>query len=256
MTGTTTGNSGGGTFRIDNAVREIGLTQRGIIVATSEWRVHDWICDYIKPRENNRYAVRYAETERDFEALIKKSRMVMAFIETDFFGEKTIACLKRIRKENPKLRIILFAVTALKPDDISRHLWWGADSFISLRESPEYIRQQMKIIFDGYDSVSERTLAGVWEYNRLPGIPPYLTVQEVEVCRYAAREKERKEIAVCLGISVRTVDNHLASIRQKFRKQGMVGILKIAGSLGIRPPDELTCNNFEYPAYSLTDRTC
>jgi DNA-binding CsgD family transcriptional regulator len=114
----------------------------------------------------------------------------------------------------------------------------------------------MKIIFDGYDSVSERTLAGVWEYNRLPGIPPHLTVQEVEVCRYAAREKERKEIAVCLGISVRTVDHHLSSIRQKFRTYNMVGILKIAVSLGILPLDELTRDNSEYPAYSMTDRTC
>jgi DNA-binding CsgD family transcriptional regulator len=114
----------------------------------------------------------------------------------------------------------------------------------------------MKIIFDGYDSISERTLAGVWEYNRVSGIPPYLTVQEVEVCRYAAREKERKEIAFCLGISVRTVDNHLSSIRQKFRRQGMVGILKIAVSLGILSPEELTCSNIEHQAFPLTDRTC
>jgi DNA-binding NarL/FixJ family response regulator len=256
MTRTTSGNSGGGTYCIDNAAGEIGLTQRGIIVATSEWRIYDWICDYIRPHENTRYAMRYAETERDFETLIKKSRMVMAFIETEFFGEKIVACLKRMRKGNPRLRIILFAVTDLKPDDTSRYLWWGADSFISLRENPEYIRQQMKIIFDGYDSISERTLAGIWEYNRVSGIPPHLTVQEVEVCRYAAREKERKEIAFCLGISVRTVDNHLSSIRQKFRTYNMVGILKIAVSLGILSLDELTCNSFEFPAYPLTDRTC
>jgi DNA-binding NarL/FixJ family response regulator len=256
MTQTTTGNNSGGTFHIDNAVREIGLTQRGIIVATSEKRVYDWICDYIRPYENNRYVLRHAEAERDFETLIKKSRMVMTFIETDFFGEKTVAYLERIRKGNPRLRIILFTVMALTQDDTSRHLWRGADSFISLRENPEYIRQQMKIIFDGHDSISERTLTGVQEYNRLSGIPPHLTVQEVEVCRYAAREKERKEIAVCLGISVRTVDNHLLSIRQKFRKQNMVGILKIAVSLGILSPEELTCNNIEYPAFPLTDHTC
>jgi DNA-binding CsgD family transcriptional regulator len=113
----------------------------------------------------------------------------------------------------------------------------------------------MKIIFDGYDGISERTLAGVWEYNRLPGILPHLTVQEVEVCRYAAREKERKEIAVCLGISVRTVDNHLSSIRHKLRKYNMVGILKIAVSLGILSLEELTYNNIEYPVFPLTDRT-
>jgi hypothetical protein len=102
MTKTTSGNSGGGTFHIDNAAREIGLTRLGIIVATSEWRVYDWISDYIRPYENNRYAVKYAETEREFETLVKKARMAIAFIETDFFGEKTAACLERIRKKKYK----------------------------------------------------------------------------------------------------------------------------------------------------------
>jgi hypothetical protein len=58
MTQTTTGSSGGGTFRIDNAARKIGLTQRGIIIATSEGRVFDWAYDYIKPYEGSRYALR------------------------------------------------------------------------------------------------------------------------------------------------------------------------------------------------------
>jgi DNA-binding NarL/FixJ family response regulator len=255
MIRTTSGNSGGGTFRI-NAVREVGLTERGIIVATNEQRVYDWICDYIRPYEDNRYSIRHAETERDFEILVKKARMAMAFIEIDFFGEKTIACLERIRKENPRLRIILFTVTALGQEDTSRYLWRGADSFISLREWAELIRGQMKDIFEGYDCIPEKTLNRVREYNRVSKIPPHLTVQEVEVCRYAAREKERKEIAVCLGISVRTVDNHLLNIRQKFRKQNMVGILRAAVSLGILSPEELLCRNFEYPAFPLTDRTC
>jgi DNA-binding NarL/FixJ family response regulator len=256
MTRTTTGNSGGGTFRIDNAVREIGLTQRGIIIATSEWRVYDWLYDYIRPYEGSRYTVRYAEAERDFETLIKKSRMVMAFVETDFFGEKTIGCLKRIRKENPRLRAILFAVSAYPLEDASSYLRWGADSFISLREDPEHVRYQMKTVFDGYDRMSEKALNREREYNRLSGIPPHLTIQEVEVCRYAAKEKERKEIAVCLGISVKTVDNHLLSIRRKFRKCNMVGILRVSVSLGILSPEELACRDLEYPVFPLTDRTC
>jgi DNA-binding NarL/FixJ family response regulator len=104
--------------------------------------------------------------------------------------------------------------------------------------------------------MSERTLNKTREHNRLSGIPPHLTVQEVTVCRYAAREKERKEIASYLGICVKTVDNHLHSIRRKFRKRNMVGILKVAVSAGILSPDELICRDFDYPALPLTDRTC
>jgi hypothetical protein len=85
MTRTTSGNSGGGNFRIDNAAREIGLTERGIIVATSEWQVYDWLCDYIRPYENSRYALRHAGTEDDFNVLFGKPRMAMAFIEDCFF---------------------------------------------------------------------------------------------------------------------------------------------------------------------------
>jgi DNA-binding NarL/FixJ family response regulator len=253
MTVTTTGSSGGGTFRIDNTVREIGLTQRGIIIATNEGRVFGWVYDYIKPHEGIRYTVRYAGTEDDLFSLVTKSRTALVFIEAGFFGEKTIGCLKRIRKENPKLRVVLFSVSAHPSEGANRYFRWSADSFISLREDPERIRYQMKTVFEGCDRMSERTRNREREHNRLSGIPPHLTVQEAAVCRYAAREKERKEIAVCFGISVKTVDNHLLSIRRKFRKCNMVGILRVAVSMGILSPDELMCRDFDYP---LTDRTC
>jgi DNA-binding NarL/FixJ family response regulator len=200
--------------------------------------------------------VRQAETEGEFETLLKMARMVMAFVEAGFFGEKTIACLERIRKEKPRLRVVLFSVSARTGDETRRYLWQGADNFISLREKPELVREQMKTVFNDYDRMSKRTLSKTREHNRLSGIPPHLTVQEVAVCRYAAREKERKEIAVCLGVSVKTVDNHLHSIRRKFRKRNMVGILKVAVSAGILSPEELMCRDFDYPALPLTDRTC
>jgi excisionase family DNA binding protein len=55
MTRTTT--SDGGTFHIDTVVREIGLTQRGIIIVTNERRVFNWVYDYIKPYEGIRYTL-------------------------------------------------------------------------------------------------------------------------------------------------------------------------------------------------------
>jgi DNA-binding NarL/FixJ family response regulator len=253
MTKTINTASGGGTFRIDNVIREIGLTQRGIIVATSERRVYEWLCDYIKPYEENRYAIRYAETEQDFSVLVEKRRMAIAFIEVDFLGERAIGYLDRIHKENPRLRVVLFSVAALPREDKRRFLWQGADSFISLREKPDLVQRKMKNIFDG---ISEKALRELREHNRLAGIPPHLTPQEVEVCRFVAREKGRKEIADCRGISVKTVDNHLRSVRLKFGKRNRVGILRVAFSVGIISPEDLMCRDFDYSALPLTDRTC
>ncbi|MDR1896356.1 MAG: LuxR C-terminal-related transcriptional regulator [Prevotellaceae bacterium] len=182
--------------------------------------------------------------------------MAIAFIEVDFFSERTIGCLDRIHKENPRLRVVLFSVASLPREDKRRFLWRGADSFISLREKPDLVQRKMKNIFDGYDNVSEKTLREVRERNRLAGIPPHLTPQEVEVCRYVAKEKGRQEIADCLGISVKTVDNHLCSIRLKFGKRNRVGILRVAFSVGIISPEDLMCQDFDYSALLLTDRTC
>jgi DNA-binding NarL/FixJ family response regulator len=236
MTRTVNSNCSGGIFRIDNTMREIGLTQQGIIVATNEKRVYGWLCEYIKPYEETRYAIRHTGNEEDFSALVRTSRMAMSFIEVDFFGERAIGSLDRIRKENPRLRVILFSVAALPREDTDRCLWWGADSFISLWENPEHIQKQIKSVFDGYDSVSERTLREVRERKRKSGILPHLTAQEVEVCRYVSMEKGRKEIARCLGISVKTVDNHLCSIRLKFGKRNTIGVLRVAVSVGIISP--------------------
>jgi DNA-binding CsgD family transcriptional regulator len=64
MTKTVNGNSGGGTFRIDTTAGEIGLTWRGIIVATKEKRVYDWLLDYLGPYEEPRLTRREIEIVR------------------------------------------------------------------------------------------------------------------------------------------------------------------------------------------------
>jgi DNA-binding CsgD family transcriptional regulator len=55
----------------------------------------------------------------------------------------------------------------------------------------------------------------------------------------AADEKPAKEIGALLKISRKTVDNDLRTIRQKFGKKKMVGILKLAVSKGILPVEVL-----------------
>jgi hypothetical protein len=103
MTKTVNGNSGGGTFRIDAIAGEIGLTRRGIIVATKEKRVYGWLRDYLGPYEEPRYTVRHTGRGYDFDILADKQRMAMAFIEDCFFGERTLGELSRIHKQYPKL---------------------------------------------------------------------------------------------------------------------------------------------------------
>jgi DNA-binding NarL/FixJ family response regulator len=239
MTGTTTGNSGGGTFRIDNAVREVGLTERGIIVATSERRVYDWLCDYVRPYEERRYAVRHAGTEYDFDVLSGKQRMVMAFIEDCFFEDRTLGKLNRIHKQHPKLRLIVFSASAVSPGMIARYVSWSHGSYLSLRSGGKEIGEALETVFNGQWAIPPSLWDRVDEYSRLPDFEPYLTRREIEIVRCIAEGRTVGEVAETLTVSEHTVTNHLGNVYRKFGTRNRVEVLKLAVSKGILPVDEL-----------------
>jgi len=97
-----------------NAIR---LTEKGIVIATQEPRVAEWIGKYVKLCIDNHHALRYATNEHEFDALAKLPRVATAFIEVDFFGDKTLAQLDFLHKQYPSLQVILFAVSDTRPED-------------------------------------------------------------------------------------------------------------------------------------------
>jgi DNA-binding NarL/FixJ family response regulator len=239
MAQTTTGSSGGGMFRINNAVKEIGLTERGIIVATSEKRVYDWLCDYVGPYEERRYALRHAGTEDDFDILSGKQRMAMAFIEDCFFDGRTLGKINRIHKQYPKMRLIVFSVSAISPGMIVRYVSWSHGGYLSLRAGGEEIREALEAVFNGHRAIPESLWDSVDEYSRLPDVEPYLTRREIEIVRCIAEGRTAGETAEALTVSEHTVTNHLCSVYRKFGTRNRVEVLKLAVSKGILPVDEL-----------------
>jgi DNA-binding NarL/FixJ family response regulator len=239
MTKTVSGNSGGGTFRIDAMTGEIGLTQRGIIAATKEKRVYDWLYDYLGPYEEPRHTVRYAGREYDFDVLAGKQRMAMAFIEDRFFGERTLGELNRIHKQYPKLRVIVFSVADISDRMAVRCVSWSHGSYISLRASEKEIREALETVFSGQRAIPQSLWDSVDEYSRLPDFEPYLTRREIEIIRCIAEGRTVEETAEVLTVSGHTVTNHLCNVYRKFGTRNRVEVLKLAVSKGILPADEL-----------------
>ena len=237
MTKTITGT--GGICCIENTLPEIGLTRKGIIIATSEKRVFDWLRDYIKPHEEPRYAVRHAETEHDFDILAGKQRMAMAFIEDCFFGDKTPGKLDRLYRHYPKLRLIVFSVSLIPAGMEARYVSWSHGGCFSLRDTEKEIRKSLDAVFSRRLAIPLSIRDSIDDYFRLPDIEPHLTRREIEVVRCIAEEKTAKKTASCLMVSEKTVTNHLSSVYQKFGIKNKVGVLKLAVSKGIIPVDEL-----------------
>jgi DNA-binding NarL/FixJ family response regulator len=164
-----------------NSKGEISMNRKGVIIATKEPHIHDWVLDCVSERDRQCYGLISAPNKQFFDAYISKPEMVMAFIETDFFGDGTIGMLEYLKKHRPKLRIIVFSVYDIPPEAVSRYLCWGADSYLCLRDKPEQVQEQIKMVFEGSRFMAAGMRRHIDRYNGLVDKPPHLTHKEIEI---------------------------------------------------------------------------
>jgi DNA-binding NarL/FixJ family response regulator len=235
---TRTVTGGGATVKIGNRGGWRGLNAKPVIVASDNQNVHEWIYRYLEPYSDRGYAFYQADSETEFLTLAQTEKPVMSFIEDYLFGDRMIGRLKRIRKQYPKLPLVLFSVSNLPADTAARYICWSRGSYLSLRDSDVEIREALDI-FNGRQAIPQSILERVSGYDYLPDKAPYLTKREAEVVRCIADEKTTAKTVSFLMVSVRTVDNHLSSVYRKFGIKNKVGVLKLEVSKGILPVSEL-----------------
>ena len=226
----------------------IGLNEKGIIVATGEDRVFEWVKEFLLSYLRNQYSLRHACAISDFSSLVQMSRMSMAFIEIGFFGDAMIGHLEKLRKRYPKTKIVLFTVSDLPMDEVVYYLHLCGGCFLSFRDSSELIHKQLKAIFEGKNILEDKIYKMMEEYRLIPMIKPHLTHKEIEVLRCIAKEMKDEDAACCLGISESTLYKHLNSIYYKFGIHNKVGALKLAVTKGILPEKVIRSLRFEIDA--------
>jgi DNA-binding CsgD family transcriptional regulator len=235
MSGTENGNNGSACI----CMGKIRLGAKAVLVASDSRNVHEWIYRYLEPYEAKGYAFYRIENQARFFEYAGKADTVMAFIEDGFFGERAVGKLDYIRRQYPKLGLVLFSASYVPPDAAARYLCWSSGSYLSLRDGEGEIRESLEAVFDRRQSVPSYLRGRIEEYAHLTGIEPYLTKREIEIVRYAAEGKTAKETAAALMVSYRTVTSHLCNIYQKFGVRNVVGVLRLAVSKGILPMEEI-----------------
>jgi DNA-binding NarL/FixJ family response regulator len=128
--------------------------------------------------------------------------------------------LERLRAEMPETRTIVITATE-KGEPLLDAVAAGASGYLTKRSSGEELRQAVLTVHGG-GSVIAPALAGhlLRAYSRAstgesPEVRSKLTATEHEVLRLVAQGLTDKQIAERIYVSPRTVQNHLARIRDK-----------------------------------------
>ena len=131
-----------------------------------------------------------------------------------------IMLLERLRVELPDIRPIVLTASE-KGDTLLAAVAAGARGYLTKRTHAEELRQAVLTVHGG-GSVIAPSLAGhlLQAYSRASTggegeLRPKLTVTEQEVLRLLTQGRTDAQIAAQLYISPRTVQNHLARVRQK-----------------------------------------
>ncbi|HLY64151.1 MAG TPA: response regulator transcription factor [Chloroflexota bacterium] len=154
-----------------------------------------------------------------------------------------IEASRRIKQQLPETEIVM--ITGAEDDDelLFRALDAGARSYVSKNDSPETIIEAVRGASQGTPYLPPHAvrllldrIAGAQQQRSAPETrtaSSRLTPREREVLRLLAKGRRNQEIAGELGLSVRSVGNHLAKIYSKLHIHGRSEAVLYAIKTGI-----------------------
>ncbi len=151
-------------------------------------------------------------------------------------GRPRLDLLLSLARDHPDTRILALSEAAA-PGTVEEAFGAGATGYLLRSTRDDELWQAVEAIHRGeiYLTPAGRRLtehplgrrAGIRRGSRP------LTTREGEILRLIAEGMSNKEVASALGISVRTVENHRASIMKKLDLRSVVDLVKYAISRGL-----------------------
>jgi len=204
---------------IADSQRMIRQGLRGILAVYPEFRV-------VAEAEDGREAVELAREREPDVALVESHLPRLCGIET----------VRRIRRETPRTRCIVLS-SQEGPGQVRNALLAGAFGFVPKTSSAEDLVDAIRRVRRGSSYLSPATADQVVSAitSRVAGSfdQTDLTSRQREVIQLIAEGMSTKEIAVELGISVKTAQTHRANLMEKVGVHKASGLVRYAIREGI-----------------------
>lgn len=151
---------------------------------------------------------------------VQKLKPDLLIVDLTLRGRSGLELIKDLRKVQPELEILVFSMHE-ETFYAERVLRAGARGYVMKSEGAKQLIGAIQTILKGEVHVSDLVASNL--LNNLTGRQPktssspvsHLTDRELEVLALVGKARESREIAKLLSMSVKTVEAHRASIRQK-----------------------------------------
>ncbi|MBX3738733.1 MAG: response regulator transcription factor [Candidatus Didemnitutus sp.] len=131
----------------------------------------------------------------------------VAVVDLVLGGEDGLKLVRELRRDGPALRIVVLTMldeAVYRP----KALQAGADAFLSKREGPGQVVAAVRRLLDFPVPSRTSTSSGDHELAEL-------SERELQVFRELGHGHTTQEVAAKLGVSVKTIETHRESIKQK-----------------------------------------
>jgi len=142
--------------------------------------------------------------------------------------------MRRIRKEDPDAKIILFSMND-DPAFVVRAVEMGAQGYVAKGDDPRMLMKAVRKVAAGDNFISPQLAEAVtFSGASIKANPATLmTARELEILRLLGRGDKIVEVADALGISYKTVANTTSLLKQKLGAKNHSDLIRIAVEMGL-----------------------
>lgn len=203
-----------------------------ILVADSHPIVQQGLESFFKSSTEVDVTTTVGTTTELFDALEEKTPDLI-LLEMDIPEVNGITALRRLKKEYPEVRILMFSAQAEDVYAVST-LRAGAHGYVSKTASLDTLKDAIIKVANG-DMFITNELAQRLAFDESTNKPRKyfrrLSTREVEVLKLLSAGKRNKQVAEELGLNEKTVSTYKARLMRKLNVDNMVDMLQQARAL-------------------------
>jgi len=137
---------------------------------------------------------------------------------------------RRLRAEKNSVRILLYS-GAMDRDHLSRALRCRPNGLVHKEDSLADLREAVRVVANGGSYFSPITTGIEMADEPEEEIP--LTDREIEILQMVAESRSTREIAIRLGIAVKTVESHRYRLMEKLQLHDVAALTRYAMQRGL-----------------------